>query len=89
MSPDTGNTTLPTWYLFLRTRPEERPSVIKRCKAETKEAAAKVFAGQLNRLMDGEVFEESELLPAIKLENELTETDDQWIRTYAPELLEE
>ncbi len=77
-----------TWYLFLAIRPDERPSLIKRCQAENKAAAARVFAGQLNSLMNGEVFTEQELLAAIKQEDELTERENQWIRATAPELMD-
>jgi hypothetical protein len=77
-----------TFYLLLPLRPGEPPSLIKRCQAESKAAAARVFAGQLNSLMGGEVFTETELFPAIKREDELTERDYQWMRDTAPELLE-
>jgi hypothetical protein len=89
MPPTEGTPSLPTWYLFLRPHVDEPPSLIKRCQAETPEAAATVFAGQLNSLMGNEVFLASELLPAIKREDALTETESHWLQLYAPELLDE
>jgi hypothetical protein len=76
------------FYLLLPLYPGEPPSLIKRCYAESKAAAAKVFADRLNSLLGNEAFTASELLPAIKREDELTDRDYQWIRDTAPELLE-
>ncbi len=77
-----------TFYLLLPIRPGESPSLIKRCHAETKNAAASMFVQRLNSLLGSEAFTEQELLPAIKQEDELTEREYQWMRETAPEMLE-
>ncbi len=68
-------------------RLSDRPSIIRRCQAATKEAAAVIFAIRLNTTAEGEAFTAAELLGAIKREDELTEEERQWIAAEDPELL--
>ncbi len=77
-----------TWYLIFGIRLNERPSIIKRCQAEHKDAAARLFAARLNTIAQGQVFTDRELLNAIKREDELTETEQQWVTAEDPKLLE-
>ena len=76
-----------TYYLFLAMRLSDRPSIIRRCQAATKEAAAVIFALRLNTTAEGEAFTASELLGAIKRDDELTDEERQWIAAEDPELL--
>jgi hypothetical protein len=77
-----------TWYLLVSISQGERPSLIRRCHAESKIEAASVFAGRLNTMMGKQAFTTHELLAAIKREDELTEQEQHWIATEAPEMLE-
>ncbi len=76
-----------TYYLFLDMRLSDRPSIIRRCQAATKAAAAVIFAARLNITANGEAFTAAELLSAIKQEAELTDTERHWIAAEDPELL--
>ncbi len=77
-----------TFYLLLNTYPYERATLIKRCKADNKLQAARLFAQRLNRIMERETFIDTELLPAIKQEDELTQQEKQWISAEDPQLLD-
>ncbi len=76
-----------TYYLFLDRRLSDRPSIIRRCQAATKEAAAVIFAARLNTTTESEAFTAAELLAAIKQDTELTDEERQWIAAEDPELL--
>ncbi len=76
-----------TWYLLLRYRMRERPTIIKQCQAAAKEQAASLFAARLNRLAAGELYTASELLAVIKRADELTDEEQRWIRMEDPALM--
>jgi hypothetical protein len=77
-----------TWYLFLDNQRGTRPSIIRRCETARKQTAARVFAVRLNTIAKSETYSAAELLEAIKREDELTDTELQWIATEPPEVLE-
>jgi hypothetical protein len=77
-----------TWYLFLGLHFGERPIIIRRCSAVTKLLAASIFAKRLNTTAASQAYTPTELLPAIKREDELTDQDQHWIATEAQEILE-
>jgi hypothetical protein len=83
-----GRLPMHTWYLLLSIRPGERPGIIRRCQAESKLQAARIFADRLNTMMGRQAYTTHELLPAIKQEDELTEQEQHWIATEAQEMLE-
>jgi hypothetical protein len=76
-----------TYYLFFDMRLSDRPTIIRRCQAATKEAAAVIFALRLNTTAEGDAFTAAELLAAIKRDDELTDEERQWIAAEDPELL--
>ena len=64
------------------------PSIIRRCQAATKAAAAVIFSLRLNVTANGEDFTAAELLPAIKQEAELTAMERAWIAEEDPAMLD-
>ncbi len=78
---------LTTWYLLLRHRINDQPLIIKQCQAAEKREAAGIFADRLNRVDEGELYTASELVDAIKCDDELTEEERQLIRREDPILL--
>jgi hypothetical protein len=83
-----NNNTMDTWYLFLGLRFGDRPWISRRCQAATKQQAASLFAQRLNRPSATQAYTETEVLPAIKREDELTEQEQQWIAAEPPVLLD-
>jgi hypothetical protein len=77
-----------TWYLFLGLRLGEPPLISRRCQAATNHEAASIFAQRLNTPPANQIYTEIELLPAIKREDDLTDTEQQWIAAELPELLD-
>ncbi len=77
-----------TWYLFLGRRFGDRPWITRRCQAATREQAAGIFANRLNMSEAKHVYTETELLPSIKRQDELTDQEQQWIATEPPALLD-
>jgi hypothetical protein len=73
------NLPMMTFFLLLGIHPHERPDILRRCRAENKIHAAREFAERLNTRMSGTLYLDSELLPAIKREDALTEPEKQWI----------
>ncbi len=76
-----------TWYLLLRQHVNDQPLIIKQCQAAEKREAAGIFADRLNRLDEGDLYTASELVDAIKREDELTDEERQLISLEDPVLL--
>ena len=77
-----------TWYLFLGLRLGDKPWISRRCQAATKEQAAGIFANRLNMHEAKQVYTETEVLPAIKRQDELTNQEQQWLAAEPPALLD-
>ena len=80
-------TPLTTWYLLLRHRINDQPMIIKQCQAVERQEAATIFADRLNRVDENDLYTASELLPAIKRDDELTDEERQLIAREDPLLL--
>jgi hypothetical protein len=61
--------------------------IIKQCQAAEKQEAAVLFADRPNRMAEGTFYTPSELFPAIKREDELTEEERHLVIREDPTLL--